>query len=235
MLEGLLFFWTGVVRGRLASSDSLLRGLYDVVELDLDDEFLAAAGALRDVADVDDDDLVDRLADPGRDVDRAQVRTLYGRAHPRRRPARVRALRNGALVVVDADDAVVVDLPDLLPLLGTRAIVPASLDNAVEVADALDLALASELAAFAVLSEGVAHDDHVVHQQLLVADVDGNPANVRWRLADDVLHVDASAVAFGLGRGRAWRAGDWRSRHLRTELLARPDETALLAAEADLD
>lgn len=225
----------GVVRGRLASSDSLLHGLYDVVELDFDDEFLAAAGAFRAVTDVDDDALVERLADPSRDLGRAQVRALYGLARPRQRPAKVRALRGGALVVVDAADAVVVDQPDLLFLLGKSAVLPASLENALDVADALDLALATELAEFPVLSEGVARDDHVVHQRLLVADVDGNPTNVRWRLADGVLHVDASAVAFGLGRGRAWRTGDWRSRHLLTELLTHPDEIAILAAEADLD
>ena len=225
----------GVVRGRLASSDPLLRGLYDVVGLDLDDEFLTAAGALRDLADADDDDLVERLADPDRTVGRAQVKALYAVARPHRPPARVRALRDGELVVVDASDAVVVDQPDLLPLLGNVSVVPASLDNSVEVADALDLALASELSDFRVLSEGVAGDGHVVHQELLVANVDGRSTNVPWRYVDGVLNVDASSIALGLGRGRAWRTGDWRSRQLLTELIARPDQAVFLAAEADLD
>lgn len=225
----------GVVRGRLASSDPVLRGVYDEVDLDLDDEFLAAAGALRDLADVDHDDLMGRLADPDRAVGRAQVRALYAIARPSRPPARVRAVRAGMLVVVDAADAVVVDEPDLLPLLGNLAVVPASLDNALQVADALDLAVASELAEFAVVSEGAADGDHVLHDRLLVADVDGRPTRVRWRDTGDALHVDAAELAFGLGRGRAWRTGDWRSRQLLTELLTRPAELDLLAAEADLD
>lgn len=225
----------GVVRGRLASSDSLLGGLYDVVERDLDDEFLAAAGALRDVTDVDDDDLVARLADPSRAIGRAQARALYAVARPSQPPVRVRALRGGELVVVEASDAVVVDQPDLLPLLGNLAVLPVSLDNSIDVADALDLALASELGEFRVLSEGVSRDDHVVHQKLLVANADGDPTNVPWRYVGGELHVDASSLAFGLGRGRAWRTGDWRSRHLLTELFAHPEEAAFLAAEADLD
>ncbi|HEX7104931.1 MAG TPA: hypothetical protein VF218_03120 [Acidothermaceae bacterium] len=225
----------GVVGGRLPSSDPLLGGVYDVVELDLDDEFLAAAGALRDVSDADDGDLVARLADADREVGRAQLRMLYAVASPERPPSRVRAVRGGELAVVDAVDAVVVDQPDLLPLLGNLAVVPASIDDAVRVADALDLALASELADYAVLSDGEPQADHVRHEKLLVADAEGRPTHVRWRYVDDVLHVDAAALAFGLGRGRAWRAADWRSRHLVTELLSNPEQAALLAAECDLD
>jgi len=225
----------GVVRGRLATSDPLLQGVYDVTDLDLDDEFLAAAGAFREVSDVDHDDLVGRLADPNRVIGRAQLRALYAVARPNEPPARVRVVRDGAVVVVDAADAVVVDQPDLLPLLGILGVLPASLDDVSRVADALDLPLASELADFAVMSEGTPRDDHVVHAKLLVADVEGRPTHVRWRCIEGTLHVDASALAFGLGRGRAWRTGDWRSRHLLTALLANPDEAGLLADEADLD
>jgi hypothetical protein len=225
----------GVVRGRLASSDSLLHGVYDVVGLDLDDEFLTAAGALRDVSDVDHDDLVLRLADPDRVVGRAQLRALYAIARPDEPPARVRVVRDGAVVVVDAADAVVVDQPDLLPLLENLGVLPTSLDDVAQVADALDLPLASELGDFAVISEGTPCEDYVVHETLLVADVEGRPTRVRWRYTGDALHVDASTLAYGLGRGRAWCSGDWRSRHLLTELFSNPDEAGLLAAEADLD
>jgi hypothetical protein len=160
---------------------------------------------------------------------------LYAIARPDEPPARVRVVRDGAVVVVDAADAVVVDQPDLLPLLGNLGVLATSLDDVAQVADALDLRLASELGDFAVVSEGAPRDDYVVHETLLVADVEGRPTRVRWRYTGDALHVDASTLAYGLGRGRAWCSGDWRSRHLLTELFSNPDEAGLLAAEADLD
>ncbi len=224
-----------VVRGRLATSDPLLEGLYDVIDVDLDDEFLVAAGALRDIADADADDVMARLGDAARAVSRMQVRELYARVAPSEPPDRVRGVLDGELVVAAADDAVVVDQPDLLPLLGNLAIVPASLDDAERVADVLDVALASELAAFEVVSTGVARDDYVVHDALMVTDVDGVHRRVPWRLADGVLHVDREALDFGLGRGRAWRAGAWESRHVETELVREPARAHLLRAEEDLD
>ncbi len=224
-----------VVEGRVAESDPLLEGLYDVVDTELDDEFLAAAGALRSVEDADPDDLMQRLADPARAVTRAQVCALYARVEPREPPASLRAVRDGRLVVVAAQEAVIVDAPDLLPLLGNYGVVPASLSDAVRLADLLDLPLATELGGFAVLSTGEARGDHVVHERLLVADVDGTPQHVAWRLRDGELHVDAHMHEFGSGRGLAWRDGDWSRRHLETELLRSPELATLLQAEADLD
>ena len=225
----------GVVSGRLAASDSLLRGLYDIVGSELDPDFLVAVGALRGVGDADPDDLLRRLADPNREVTRAQVRAIYAQVEPSRPPANVRAVLRDELVVVPAADAVVVDLPDLLPLLGNLAVVPASLADAERVADVLDLALASELGAFEVVSHGHPGDDYVEHAALMVSDVDGAIRRVPWRLVEDVLHVDAESLAFGLGRGRAWRKGQWAQRHLETELVQDPDRAAVLLAEADLD
>jgi hypothetical protein len=54
-------------------------------------------------------------------------------------------------------------------------------------------------------------------------------------LADGVLHVDTGSYEYGLGRGRAWRSGDWSRRHLETELLRDPANATRLLAEADLD
>ena len=224
-----------VAAGRLASSDPLLEGLYDVVQLDIDEEFLGAVGALRAVADADADELMARLADPARAVTREQVRILYATVEPENPPTRVRAVANGALVVLKADDAVIVDRPDLLPLLGNLGVVPVPLADALRVADVLEVALASELGEFPVVSKGEARGDHVVHSPLLVADADGAATNVAWRLIDDVVHVDAEQLAFGLGRGRAWRAGDWSRRHLETELIGDPDKAAVLLGEGDLD
>jgi len=224
-----------VIDGRLASSDPLLVGLFDVVTVDGDDEFLAAAGALREVDDADHDELARRLGDPDRVVDRAQVKALYARIAPRDPVMAVRAVRRGELVVVDAADAVIVDAPDLLPLLGNLAIVPVALGDASRVADALDISLASERASFDVLSNGVAHGDHVLHEELSVRDVDGQAQHVSWRLVDGTLHVDAGALDFGLGRGRAWRDGQWLRRYVETELLRGVVSPSVLLAESDLD
>ncbi|HEY8728935.1 MAG TPA: hypothetical protein VIL94_05090, partial [Acidothermaceae bacterium] len=181
------------------------------------------------------DEIARRLGDPDRVVDRAQVKALYGRIAPGDPVMAVRAVRRDELVVVDAADAVIVDAPDLLPLLGNLAIVPVALGDASRVADALDISLASERAPFEVLSNGVAHGDHVLHERLSVRDVDGQAQQVSWRLVDGALHVDAGALDFGLGRGRAWRDGQWVRRYVETELLRGVVSPSVLLAEADLD
>jgi hypothetical protein len=224
-----------IVNGRLAASDPLLEGLFDVVSAAGDDEFLVAAGALRDLDDADHDEVAARLGDPARSVSRDQTKALYARLEPRDPPVSVRAVRGGELVVVRAGDAVVVDAPDLLALLGEFAVVPASLDDATRVADVLDVALASELGRFEVASIGVAHDDHVVHDPLQVIDVSGQSQRVAWRFADGVLHVDAQSLDFGLGRGRAWRDRRWSQRYVLSELLRGVVPSSVLLAEADLD
>jgi hypothetical protein len=224
-----------VVSGRLPTSDPLLVGLFDVAGATGDDEFMVAAGALRDLDDADHDEIAARLGDRDRVVTRGQVKALYAHLEPRDVPASVRAVRGGELVVVGPDDAAVVDLPELLPLLGNFAIVPTSLSDATRVADALNVALASELGGFALVSSGRADGDHVVHDPLLVEDVDGKPQPVAWRFVDGVLHVDAGSLEFGLGRGRAWRDGQWAQRYLATELLRGGVPSSLLLAEADLD
>ncbi len=224
-----------VVAGRLPGGDPLLVGLFDAVDSDLDPALLRAAGALVDLDDADPDEVLAAMADPARTLDREQVRAIYARLDPVEPPRAVRAVRGGALVVVPADEAVVVDAPDLLPLLGGRAVVPASAADAVHVADALDLPLASELAAFTVHSAGTDRGDHVEHERLEVAGVDGRLVNVPWRLVDGVLHVDRERAAFGLGRGRAWRDGQWHRRYLLTAALADPASLDVLLAEEDLD
>ncbi len=224
-----------IVRGRLPTSDPLLVGLFDVVGATGDDEFMVAVGALRDVDDADHDEIATRLGDRDRVVTREQVKALYARLEPRDAPALVRAIRGTELVVVAGEDAAVVDLPELLPLLGNYAVIPVALSDAMRVADVLNVALASELGGFALVSDGRAEGDHFVHDQLLVEDVDGDPHQVAWRFVDGELHVDASALEFGLGRGRAWRDGRWSQRYLETELLRGVVPSSLLLAEADLD
>jgi hypothetical protein len=224
-----------VVNGRLASSDPLLEGLYDVVGIAADDDFLFAVGALSDLDDADPDDLLERLADPRRSVGRSQVKAIYSRVEPAGPVEAVRGLRGGALVCAPVSEAVVIDRPDLAPLLSERVIVPVSLADALRVADLLDLDLASELGGFEVTSEGTAVGDHVVHDELLVTGLDGAAVRLPWRLVGGVLHVDAGSEAFGLGRGRAFRAGEWRRRALLTELARDPAGEESLLLEADLD
>ena len=79
-----------IVSGRLATSDPLLEGLFDVVSVAADDEFLVAAGALRSLDDADHDEIAERLGDADRVLTRPQVKALYARIEPREPPAFVR-------------------------------------------------------------------------------------------------------------------------------------------------
>jgi hypothetical protein len=222
---------------RLAASDPALDGIYDVAPDVVDDTFLRAIGVLDALADADPDDVLARLSQEQRTIGRRQLRAINAwlTTLPVVPPDRVRAIRNGAAVVVAADEAVVVDAPDLFPLLGNHAVVPVSRTRAAGLAQRLDLPLASRLADYPVVSRGEVVDDAVVHEVLRVADVDGVEQEVAWRLAEDVLHVDARRIAVGLGRGRAWRDGAWSWRHRRTEALAEFTLGAMRDDEDDLD
>ena len=245
-----------IVTGRLAGSDPLLTGLYDEVHLPgLPADLLRVLGAVGELADADPDELLQRLADPGRQVARGQLRAIYatlvGDRAPGAAPERLRAVRGDELAVLDADRCVVVDRPDLLPLLGDRGVLPAPLEGAVDVADALAVPLASELGEFEIRSAGrpmpvpaparallgQAPGVVTVHDRLLVADADGAERAVPWRVAGDEVHVgggpggpDPSALA----RGLAWYAGAWRRRHEVASLLSGVTDLATLVSERDL-
>jgi hypothetical protein len=234
----------GVVGGRrpsqwrLPGADSLLAALYDEAPAAADRALLLAIGVLDELDDADPADVLDRLADPDRTLTRDQLRAWdrwIAASDQGPAPARVRAVRDGQVVVVEAADAVVVDAPDLLALLGKLAIVPVAMAAAADLADRLDLLLASELADYAVVSTGVVEGDAVVHDGLRVRDADGEVRDVAWRLVDDVLHVDRAAYAVGLGRGRAWRDGEWSQRHRRTEALGHLVGGSIMENEDDLD
>ena len=222
---------------RLADGDPILDGLYDVAPATYDHEFLRALGVAESLGDIDPDDVLARLADPARVVSRTQLRAIDGWLSDQlfEPPPAVRAVRAGRLEVVDADAAVIVDAPDLLGLLGDWPLVPVAARRAAALADRLHVPLATELAAFPVLSAGADVDDAVVHDGLQVADVDGVPREVGWRLVGDTLHVNSRQLAFGLGRGRAWRDGQWAQRHRRTEELIEPAVGIPLDDEDDLD
>lgn len=121
-----------------AGGDPLLRGLYDEADATGfgDEQVLRALGVRTSVAALLDEpggaaELLDRLADPDREVSGAQLHALYGALadlDPEQvtLPDELRAVVDGEVRVVDAADAVVVDSPDLLaftdgvPLLPVR-------------------------------------------------------------------------------------------------------------------
>ena len=220
-------------------------GLADVLE---DDDFLAGLG-VRSTLDAllaspgGPDELLDRLADPDREVTAGQLVALYDalaevpedRLAP---PPSVRALADGVPVVVDAEQAVVVDAPDLQPLLGDRPCIPVPARHAERLADLLELGLVSEAIAGEVTSEGERHevpdevlsivpevpDSYLEHEELLL---DGE-SEVAWRVVDGEVHA---STFDGLARGLAWAAGRWDRRHLIAALLAEPERADELAAE----
>ena len=239
------------VESRTADADPALVGLYDEIPVALDPEFARALGVRSDLdrllADPDGpDDLLDRLGDPERRVPRAVLRRLWAalaevpadRVSP---PERVRAVRGGAVVVADAEDTVVVDAPDLLPLLTERPVVLGPVERAAALADVLDLDLASEVVEGRVTSSGEVRQvpdevraflgetplTYLHHEELRVDGV-----AVEWRCVDGHLHASTTD---GLARALCWATGQWARRHLVAALLRDPQTLPVLRAEADLE
>ncbi|GAB3206939.1 sacsin N-terminal ATP-binding-like domain-containing protein [Marinactinospora thermotolerans] len=236
---------------RLPTADPALRGLYAELPAGIDIGLARALGVRDSLADLlaepdGPDELLERLADPSLKVSREGLRGIWtalavvgpDRVTP---PEAVRAVRAGALVVVDAEEAVVVDEPDLLPLLADRPVILAPADLAETLADVLDVALAGEEIEGRVTSSGeirpvpdvvrVFLDTDVLtylhHEELLV---DGVP--VEWRRVKGAVHASTSD---GLARALAWGAGRWERRHLVSAVLRDPQTVSDLLAEADLD
>jgi hypothetical protein len=236
----------------LATGGGLLTGLYDTVPDVRDPDFAIALGVRTTLpallaAPGGPDELLDRLADPAREVTGGQLTSLYSalaelpddRVAP---PTRLRALRDGALVIADAADTAVVDSPDLLPLLGGRPYLAVAPRHALRLADLLDLNLASEMVVGAVTSAGEdqpvpdavrellpqAPDTYVEHEALLLDGV----AEVEWRVVDGVVHA---STFDGLARALAWAAGRWDRRHFVAALLGEPERAADLSAEAHFE
>jgi hypothetical protein len=244
---------------RTPDSDPLLAGLYDVADASLarvlaDPIIARALGVRRSLADLlaepgGPDDLLDRLADPARPVSRSQLRSLWAAlataepisAGALTAPARVRAIRGPEVVVADSDDVLVLDAPDLWPLLADQPLVLAPHQLAAHLADLLDLPLAAEEIAAPVGSPGerrpvpevvftVLPHAPVAYQWHDAIDIDG--IEVPWRYSGGRLHAASLA---GLAHGLAWVAGEWQARHLLAALLTSPAGAARLLAEADLE
>ena len=242
----------------LLGEDTALAGLYepldpaDAAPIAADTEFLTALGVKTTALELlaaagGPDEILDRLADPTLPVTRSQLTDLYctlaevpaDRLTP---PERLRATLDGALVVADADDVVIVDAPDLVPLLAGRPYLPIPLRHALPLADLLDLRLASEAIKADIADPGEVREvpeairtllpdapaTYVEHDDLLLTD----GTEVDWRVLDGVVHT---TTFDGLARGLAWAAGRWDQRHLVAAMLAEPERVADLLVEVDFE
>ena len=234
---------------RAAGADPLLAGLYDETALPADPAAAAALGVRTSLTELlaepgGADELLDRLADPGRPVTRAQLRALWralAAATEVTPPDRVRVVCGDEIVVADAGDALVLDAPDLWPLVAAQPLVLAPHDRATRLADLLDLPLVSEEIAGLVESSPVrrpvpaiisavlpdAPATYYAHDPLIVDGV-----SVPWRHTLGAVHA---AGPRGLACGLAWASGTWSARHLLAALLDDPSAAFRLLAEADLD
>ena len=191
------------------------------------------------------DELLARLADPGRLVSRGQLRALWAalaRVDGDLSPADwLRAVRGDQVVLAAADDVLVLDAPDLWPLLADQPLVLAPYELAGRLADLLDLPLASEEIAGSLDAAGERREVPAVVRAVLPdapsyyrahdkLTVDG--IELPWRYLGGEIHA---ATPAGLGSALAWRAGRWPLRHLLTTLLTDPDSAPRMLADADLD
>jgi len=238
-----------------AGGDPLLRGLYDEADATgFDDEqVLRALGVRTSVAALLDEpggaaELLDRLADPDREVTGAQLHALYGALadlDPEQvtLPDDLRAVVDGEVTVVDAADAVVVDSPDLLPFTGGVPLLPVRPSRAAELAELFQVRRLSESVTGSVDSEGAEHDvpesvrvllgpltpaTYVEHEELVVDGVE-----IDWRRTrDGVLHA---STLEGVAAGLAWAAGQWPRRFEVAALLEDPSRTKELARDRWFD
>jgi len=248
-------WWLGrhaVLDGRrpvdLATGGGLLDGLYDPAPEDKDPEFLVALGVRTTLealltAPGGPNELLDRLADPAREVGGPGLAALYealGEVPTEQLdpPETLRAWQDGEIVVADAAEVVVVDAPDLLPLLEARPYLAVPAHCATALADLLELDLASEAIPGTVTSEGqpqpvpdavrellpACPDTYMEHDELILDD----EFEVAWRVIDGVAHA---STFDGMARALAWAAGRWDRRHHIAALLAEPESAVELIEE----
>ena len=223
-------------------------------------DLTAQLGAIRRVPDLDADQVsvsLERLGRSGPALGASAVRDAYAALLHRaeevgaEQPSVVCALAGTELVAVPAVDAVAVDAPDLLPLLGSLARVPVALDEAAALGELIGVDLASDAVIGRVVSEPAATvpvptavrtaapsapTTYLLHDVLLCEDAAGSPVRVGWRVAGGVLHVDRSDVEWNLSRAVATAVGDWSRRHVLFSAAVVGEQRAdELSAEAELD
>jgi hypothetical protein len=227
----------------------LLSGLYDPAPADKAPEFLVALGVRTTLeallaAPGGPAELLERLADAQRPVGAFQLSALYealAEVPPELLdpPAELRAWQDNELVIADAADVLVIDAPDLLPLLDGRPYLAVPPRTATALADLLDLDLVSEAIPGEVTSEGEEQpvpevvrrllpdcpETYVEHDELIL---DG-AHEVAWRVIDGVAHA---STFDGMARALAWSAGRWDRRHHIAALLVEPERAEELAEES---
>ncbi|MBA2947187.1 sacsin N-terminal ATP-binding-like domain-containing protein [Streptomyces himalayensis] len=240
---------------RAAGGDPLLAGLYDSADATgFDDEqVLRALGVRTSVAVLLSEpggaaELLDRLADPERDVTSAQLHAIYGLLadlDPEQvtLPDDLRAVVDGRVTVVDAADAVVADAPDLLPLTAGLPLLPVRPSRAADLAELFQVRRLSETVTAEVAGEGVVHPvpesvrvllgpstpaTYTEYEELVVAGTE-----LDWRQAPDgTVHA---ATLEGVAAGLAWAAGQWPRRFEVAALLEDPSRTEELARDRWFD
>ncbi|MFD9169332.1 sacsin N-terminal ATP-binding-like domain-containing protein [Streptomyces diastaticus] len=240
---------------RAASGDALLAGLYDEVDAaGFDDALVLRALGVRTTAAALLDEpggaaeLLDRLADPDREVSTRHLHALYGLLagldpDEVTLPDELRAVTDGMVEVVDARDALVADAPDLLPFATGRPLLPVAPALAARLAELLQVGRLSESVRVSPEGEGVEHPVPDAVRELLG---DGVPASYREHeelLADGVeldWHLTPSGVLHaatleGVAAGLAWAAGQWPRRFEVAALLEDLSRTAELARDRWFD
>ncbi len=247
---------------RLRSAHDL-DGLFDVLPLDLDDQLARAIGVragLADAAADDPEDLLDRLADPARQVPAGRVAAVTAAVVAALStyddvdlPSGVRTLTGD---IADAAGASVLDVPWLAQVLQPAALVPGGADPEL-VARVLDLPLASARAAEVSSAEnrnlrqdggkeatdrirraaralGLDPDtvDVTVRPALQVAVDGGRPVPVRWWGGQPGNSILTDGSAEGAGRAVAWAAGCWPRRQL---AVAAAEQDGVGIAESSFD
>ncbi|MFJ9828870.1 sacsin N-terminal ATP-binding-like domain-containing protein [Streptomyces sp. NPDC101160] len=240
---------------RAAGTDPLLIGLYDSADATgfEDEQVLRALGVRTSVRTLLDEpggaaELLARLADPAREVSGAQLHALYtalADLDPEQvtLPDELRAVVDGALVVVDAADALVADAPDLLPLAGGLPLLPVAPARAADLAELFQVRRLSEAVEAEVTTVGEEHEvplsvhallgpatpaTYIEHDELRAAGVE-----LDWRRTPDgVIHA---ATLEGVAAGLAWAAGQWPRRFEVAALLEDPSRTAELARDRWFD
>ncbi|TDB88208.1 hypothetical protein [Actinomadura sp. 7K534] len=231
--------------------DEALTGLYDIAPEGLDERLLLALGVRTSLDDLLNEpggaqELLDRLGDPGRSVPRAHLGELWTALADAREaeveaPDHVRAVVDGKVEVVDAADALVLDGPDVLPLLQGQPLVIAAQGRHERLAELLDLPLAGDEVpgvvqsqgekrsvpdvVAAVLPETPAH--YIAHERLVV---DGQ--HVPWWTRDGEIHASGPG---GLARALAWSTENWADRLMVEAVLHDPEVLPRLLAESDLE